>query len=52
MNQYQVKVKHDKGIINFTISAGSFQSARQNIMKAEGCPECAIVQVTLTKVFW
>ena len=45
IKKYQVSLKHDNGKIRITTVATSKQSAIDMIMKAEGCPECAISNV-------
>lgn len=36
---YKFKVTHDEGPINIRTFASSEESAKEMIMKAEGCPE-------------
>ena len=45
VKQYIVTVKHDKGIKKITTSGSSEKAAKEKIMKAEGCPEGAIVSI-------
>jgi len=49
VNLYKVKVKHDGGIINITTAASSEDGAKEIIMKAEGCAECAILSIIKIK---
>ena len=39
---YKLKIQHDNGFMNLTISAQDEEDAKQRIMNIEGCPECAI----------
>jgi len=45
VKKYAVKVKHDKGTKVINVTATSEDSAKKMIMKAEGCPETAILSV-------
>lgn len=49
MNEYSVKVKHDKGIITFKVMADDVTSARKTVCQTEGCPERAIMSVVEKK---
>ncbi len=42
MNKYLVKVKHDKGHINFIVMASNEEAAKNIVVKAENCPLSAI----------
>jgi len=42
---YTVKVKHDDGTTNIVTAASSEKSAKEIVMNAEGCPECAIISI-------
>jgi hypothetical protein len=45
VHRYLVRVKHDNGIVNIKTTATSEEWARKVVMKAEGCPERAIISV-------
>jgi hypothetical protein len=45
MNQYAVFVEHDGGKATFILIASSEDMAKEVVMKFEGCPECAIIEV-------
>jgi hypothetical protein len=47
MRKYKVKVKHDKGSLNFYIYAETENIAREQVCKHENCPESAIVKVQI-----
>jgi len=42
---YTFKVTHDKGTINISTTGYNWKSARDKIMKAEGCPRSALVWI-------
>lgn len=44
---YTAKIKHDKGTFNLNVLAESAMEAIAKVMKAEGCPQCAIVNISL-----
>jgi len=53
MNTYKITTKHDNGKITTTVNAYNVQDAKERIMRAECCPECAIVKVVMTyKTVW
>jgi hypothetical protein len=43
LKHYTLKVKHDNGKVNLKTTASSEKEAKEKIMKAEGCPESAII---------
>lgn len=45
MKNFRVTVKHDEGKITFSVKASSEDSAKKMVMKAENCPESAIISV-------
>jgi hypothetical protein len=45
LRTFHVQLQHDKGIINMTTMAHSYQNAIEQICKAEGCPERAIKKI-------
>jgi hypothetical protein len=45
VKQYIVKLKHDRGIRKIHTAATSSKAVREIIMKAEGCPESAIISI-------
>lgn len=45
MKNFRVTVKHDEGKITFSVKASSEDAAKKMVMKAEGCPESAIISV-------
>ena len=47
MNSYEFELEHDKGKANVVIIARNFQSAIQQIMNNEKCPESAIKSLEL-----
>ena len=47
MNTYKITVKHDTGKIVIRTIAQNEQAAKNMVMAAEGCPECAIVKVAM-----
>ena len=49
INQYTVFVKHDNGKATFIVIASTEQVAKEKVMAAEGCPECAITKVRPSK---
>jgi hypothetical protein len=42
MKTYRIQVKHDSGEMVLRVYARNIQAAKEMIMAAEGCPECAI----------
>ena len=49
INEYVVRLKHDKGFINFRIAADTTEKAIKLIMKIEKAPFSAIRSVKLVK---
>ena len=49
VDEYTLKVKHDKGTVNIKTTASSEEAAIGNVMKAENCPRGAILSVSKTK---
>lgn len=49
VTQYNVVVKHDKGKTTIKTSGSSEQAAKEKVMKAENCPESAIISITPIK---
>ncbi len=47
MNRYKAVLKHDDGKFELTVYARNFQSAIQQIMNNEKCPESAIKSLEL-----
>ena len=47
MNTYTLTVKHDYGKQRFTIYANDEQTAKELLCKAENCPMCAIIKVSV-----
>jgi len=45
MKQFIVTVKHDQGVTRFRVIAANEDAAKLQVMKAEGCPESAIIRV-------
>lgn len=45
VGQYIVTVKHDNGTTRIKTAASSPEAAKSNVMRAEGCPENAILNV-------
>ncbi len=45
MKQFIVTVQHDNGTVKIRVIASDESKARQMVMKAEGCPESAIIRV-------
>lgn len=45
MFKFIVTTKHDKGVAHINLVATSINSAIQMVMKAERCPERAIINV-------
>lgn len=45
MNPYILTVKHDEGIQKIRVNATDEAQAKTMVMKAEGCPECAIIRI-------
>jgi hypothetical protein len=43
---YYATIKHDNGIINFHIKARNKEEAIKAICEVEGCPACAITEIT------
>jgi len=41
--RFILKVRHDKGVVRIHILDTSYESAKQIVMRAEGCPERAIL---------
>lgn len=48
MKTYRVKVKHDNGTVNLTVTAPTRERAISQVMAAEKCPERAILAATPT----
>lgn len=51
MNQYLLKLNHDKGIVSLYVIARNEEIAKQIVMKCELCPECAIFSIRKLKRF-
>ncbi len=49
MIQFSATIKHDKGSFKIHTVATSEEVAKQMIMKAEGCPESAIIKIKTKK---
>ena len=47
MNKYKAVLMHDDGRITLTVYARNYQSAIQQIMNNEKCPESAIISLEL-----
>ena len=45
MNKYTLTLEHDGGVQKLTVYAKNFQSAIQQVINAEGCPERAIINI-------
>lgn len=45
MKTYKLTLKHDNGTVNLIVKAGNEESAKQIVMKAEGCPAGAITKI-------
>lgn len=42
MQEFVLRLKHDKGVTVIKVTATSLKKAKQQLMEAEGCPESAI----------
>ena len=49
MNKYIVTVAHDRGIIQLKVTAPDKAHAAALVMRAEGCPSCAILAAQKVK---
>lgn len=45
MKQYSLTVQHDAGTMRLRTVATSRKAAKDIVMRAEGCPPCAILSV-------
>lgn len=45
MNKYKLTVEHDGGKFKVNVYAKNYQSAIQQVMNAENCPENAITAI-------
>ena len=46
MTRYYATIKHDNGIVTLLVTAPNKEQAIKAICEAEGCPECAITEIT------
>lgn len=45
MKKYTAKLKHDNSMVNLIVTARNKMAAIIQVMKAERCPMCAIVEI-------
>lgn len=46
MKTFTFTLKHDGGKYKLSVYARSYESAKETVLKAENCPECAIIKYT------
>ena len=49
MKKYQVTLKHDNGLFGMIVQATSLTNAIDQVIKAENCPETAIILIKTIK---